>query len=224
MNNTIPTRRKILVAAVDLFASKGYTETSVRDIATAVGIKPASLYNHFSSKEDILASILNDYINNTQGVVDNPEFLSIIRKNPATEYLVGYMQLNLSMLTDEYYSKVLHVINHEHHRNKDVRNLVVKNILKIEESVERIFAELKKMNIIRQDAAPDYWKKAASSLVYTFSNRSMMDIGQDSADYTGMDLAELLHYMFDTIIKIYGVKDSSLRPGGGCESRPRTDI
>ena len=203
MNNLMSTKRKILVSAVGLFASKGYTETSVRDIATAVGIKPASLYNHFSSKEDILASILDDYTNKARGIVNNPEMLSIIQENPTAECLVDYMQLNFPMLKDDYYSKVLHVINHEHHRNENVRNLVVETMLNVEKSVERIFVELKKLNIIRHDAEPDYWKKIASSLMYTFSNRSMMGIGHDSADYTGMDLEELLHYMFDIVLKMY---------------------
>ena len=37
-----------------MFAMKGYDATSVRDIANAVGIRGASMYHHFGSKEEIL--------------------------------------------------------------------------------------------------------------------------------------------------------------------------
>jgi AcrR family transcriptional regulator len=48
----------ILAVTAKLFSTIGYGSTSMRDIAKEVGIKPASLYSHFSSKEDILWSIV----------------------------------------------------------------------------------------------------------------------------------------------------------------------
>lgn len=43
--------------ALEMFATRGYDGTSIRDIASAVGIKGASMYHHFSSKEEILWSL-----------------------------------------------------------------------------------------------------------------------------------------------------------------------
>jgi AcrR family transcriptional regulator len=51
-------REDILDAAAELFSQKGYSATSTRAIALAVGIKQASLYYHFVSKEAILAELL----------------------------------------------------------------------------------------------------------------------------------------------------------------------
>lgn len=48
------TADEIREAALEQFARDGYSATSMRDIASSVGIKAASLYNHFGSKEAIL--------------------------------------------------------------------------------------------------------------------------------------------------------------------------
>lgn len=53
------TKDKIFDTALDLFSKKGYDSVSVRTIASEVGIKESSIYNHYSSKKDILMSILN---------------------------------------------------------------------------------------------------------------------------------------------------------------------
>lgn len=52
------TYRLVVEVALQLFAEDGYEATSVRDIARAVGVKPASLYSHFPSKEDVLWAIV----------------------------------------------------------------------------------------------------------------------------------------------------------------------
>lgn len=51
-------RDLILSWASRLFWEKGYTETSMKDIAGACGFRPANLYNFFEAKESILYEIL----------------------------------------------------------------------------------------------------------------------------------------------------------------------
>ncbi len=50
----------ILEAAARLFRDKGYSATSMRDLADAVQLKASSLYNHIASKEEILQTICFD--------------------------------------------------------------------------------------------------------------------------------------------------------------------
>lgn len=52
------TRERILRAASKLFARKGYTGTSTREIARAVGVQQPSLFHHFASKAAILETLL----------------------------------------------------------------------------------------------------------------------------------------------------------------------
>ena len=51
-------KSQILQAATTLFRKSGYAATSMQDIANVIGIKPASLYNHISSKQEILVELL----------------------------------------------------------------------------------------------------------------------------------------------------------------------
>lgn len=47
-------KREVIAEAQKVLKDKGFAATSVRDIAKALDMEPASLYSHFSSKEDIL--------------------------------------------------------------------------------------------------------------------------------------------------------------------------
>lgn len=54
------TRQKILDAALDLFSTQGFKATSVSQIADRVGIRKASMYSHFASKQEILESLMQE--------------------------------------------------------------------------------------------------------------------------------------------------------------------
>lgn len=52
------TKEKILEEALKLFAQSGYMGTSMNDIASQLGVTKAALYKHYSSKQEILDSIV----------------------------------------------------------------------------------------------------------------------------------------------------------------------
>ena len=51
-------KQEIVLTAAKLFKEKGYSAVTMRDLAAEMGIKAASLYNHISSKQDILKEII----------------------------------------------------------------------------------------------------------------------------------------------------------------------
>ena len=55
-----PQRELIMAKSSVLFWKKGYSDTSMRDIANACGFRAANIYNFFSNKEEILYEILLD--------------------------------------------------------------------------------------------------------------------------------------------------------------------
>ena len=54
-------RDELLAIAAELFATKGFKNTTVRDIAEAAGILSGSLYHHFDSKESMVDEILSSF-------------------------------------------------------------------------------------------------------------------------------------------------------------------
>ena len=54
----VNTKEQILDVALDLFSVQGYEATSIAQIAEAVGLRKASLYSHFASKQDILDTMV----------------------------------------------------------------------------------------------------------------------------------------------------------------------
>ncbi len=65
-------KEEIIKTATKLFKEKGYSAVTMRDIAKAMGIKAASLYNHINSKQhilrDIIISLAEEFTNGMQTV------------------------------------------------------------------------------------------------------------------------------------------------------------
>src|SRR4051794_2731329 len=49
--------RRLVIAAVEAFAERGYHATTTRDIAGRAGMSPAALYIHYKTKEELLYQI-----------------------------------------------------------------------------------------------------------------------------------------------------------------------
>ena len=63
-------RQDIIDQAARLFGDRGFGRTSMRDIATAVGMLPGSVYYHFASKDALLAAVHADAIDRSIAAVE----------------------------------------------------------------------------------------------------------------------------------------------------------
>jgi hypothetical protein len=63
--------REILDAAIELFHARGYAQTSIEDVAGAVGILKGSLYYYIDSKEDLLLRILEDVHEGVEAIIES---------------------------------------------------------------------------------------------------------------------------------------------------------
>lgn len=79
-------KKEILDTAEQLFASNGFDNTSTNDIINAIGIARGTLYHHFTSKEDILDSVI-DRIN--EGLMRNAKEIAENKQIPLLDRLTG---------------------------------------------------------------------------------------------------------------------------------------
>jgi AcrR family transcriptional regulator len=91
------TQDEILLAALKLFAQKGYFNTSLTDIAEAAGIKNSSaIYQHFKNKQMIASQLYTDIFNSLNISIDD-----IRRKNQkSSEQLRGIVDLFFKLTDD----------------------------------------------------------------------------------------------------------------------------
>jgi len=64
------TREAIRSVALELFAEQGYGKTSLREISERLGVTKAAVYYHFKTKEEILVSLIEDFLAQVDDVVD----------------------------------------------------------------------------------------------------------------------------------------------------------
>jgi len=91
-------RREIEAAASSLFRERGYSGTSVRDIARALDIQGASLYAHVASKQDVLGSIVDRMASRYETAADLA--LADVAAGPA-ERLAAIVRAHVAVTTDD---------------------------------------------------------------------------------------------------------------------------
>ena len=146
-------KQKIFDISIDLFSRFGYNGVSIRQIASKVGIKESSIYNHYNSKESILDSILNYYIERMLSE-------DIPLDDASANLDVGFdhfYQMGLNafamQLKDEKMSKITRIILIESYHNERINDFLKKSIL--EDAIKgwiALFELMKSKKLIREDA------------------------------------------------------------------------
>ncbi len=148
----ISNKEKIFNVSVDLFSQFGYDGVSIRQIAREVGIKESSIYNHYKSKESILESILEYYINE---MVKEEIPLDETVKNMDISFDYFYkagLDAYTSKLSEARMMKITRIILIESYHNEKIRSFVKDSIMNsaISGWID-LFEIMKQKNIIRKD-------------------------------------------------------------------------
>ena len=122
------TKERILLAALDMFAEKGYAGTNLRELAGSLGLGKSSLYRHFESKEQIWNELLDEMI-----VYYAARFGSADRLPPVPDSLEGLVQLTMALVDftvhDEKVIKTRKLLSIEQFRDQRARALAGKHFL-----------------------------------------------------------------------------------------------
>lgn len=153
------TKEQILSAALELFAQKGFEATSISQIADAVGLRKASLYSHFSSKQDILDTLVKDILQQFESHSifanadwDDPEFTKDKEQLPP-ETIVKMIAGQMHFIThDPQVSKVRKMLTIEQFQNPELSalysNQSYEDVLRYNTGLVRF---LIRQGILRQD-------------------------------------------------------------------------
>ena len=102
------TQAQIVAAAAEIFAEKGFADTSVSEIAAAAGVTKSLIHHHFGSKQGLWNAIKErhflEYFQAQSVMLDRPpgvellrdsveEYFRFLQRKPAFVRLIGWMQL-----------------------------------------------------------------------------------------------------------------------------------
>lgn len=98
-SNRTSTRKDVIISkAAILFREKGYSATSMRDLAEHVGVEAASLYNHISSKAEILQEICFRVATNFMSHIEEVEQ----SKKTEIEKIEAILRYHIRMMVERY--------------------------------------------------------------------------------------------------------------------------
>lgn len=127
------TKKEILDAALTLFSTGGYEATSISQIAEVVGIRKASLYSHFGSKQDILDTLIEIIRKQyeahsifSRADWNNPDFTKDkenIDVETIVKMIIGHIRY---ILHDPLISRTRKMLTIEQFRNKQLSQLQTK--------------------------------------------------------------------------------------------------
>ena len=141
-------RARILDAAAHCFSRAGYEGTSVRDISSAAGILPGSMYYHFASKEEVLGAVHDEGVRKVKTKVAE----AIARENEPWARLEAACAAHLEALhaAKEYGSVIATEFPHRHSKQLRARMIVARD------EYENMFRELVDAVPLRAGASHKY--------------------------------------------------------------------
>ncbi len=147
----MPTKERILYAALDLFAEKGYDGVGVDLIAENAGLKGPSLYRHFKGKEDIFHSLIDLVISHYEegfGLKNKlgefPESMDELIENA-----IGRIQFTMH---DDIVRKTRRILAMEQFRSKRMAELTSRYHLEnLQQMYAGIFSGLMEKGILKKD-------------------------------------------------------------------------
>ncbi|MHB1394559.1 MAG: TetR/AcrR family transcriptional regulator [Clostridia bacterium] len=120
--SNMPSKERIMDAAIELFSEKGFFETSVRELAERSNLKVSSLYSHYSSKDEILKAVLDYYQNEmSRASIPDEKLDEIISQYSLVDILLKGFDMILDTTSSPRINKIIKILVMEMYRNEAVR-------------------------------------------------------------------------------------------------------
>jgi AcrR family transcriptional regulator len=138
------TQAKLLGAAAELFAQKGYRATTLDDVAERIGIKKASLYHYVASKEQLLVEIYQNLYVVFEGRIRPIAELDL----PADERLRRMIYTYVELITS-HVDMMAMVLRDEAELSEPNRKLILRRHRQMEWVFENVLEEGQRVGVIR---------------------------------------------------------------------------
>jgi TetR/AcrR family transcriptional regulator, cholesterol catabolism regulator len=140
-------REQLLEVASELFATRGYAATTMRDIAEAAGILAGSIYHHFSSKEALLDEILRTFLTRLYG-----RFAGVERQGgDPREALSNLIRISFSCIHDTPHAVAVYQNESDNLAGDEDFSYVADYGLRIEQIWLRVLTEGQTSGLVRPD-------------------------------------------------------------------------
>ncbi|MDO8870116.1 MAG: TetR/AcrR family transcriptional regulator [Methanobacteriaceae archaeon] len=124
-----PTKEKIFDVSIDFFSEKGFDAVSIREIGRGVGIRESSIYNHYSSKEAILDSILDYFIKEMEQTgFPEEEMDKLLEESPEMFYHAGSKMFEERMHNPKMI-KIWRLLLIEMYHNPKIKEFFLKELI-----------------------------------------------------------------------------------------------
>ena len=109
----VPTRERIVSAAIEVFTRQGYAATTTRDIAAAAGVNIATLHYHHRSKEALFGVVAAQAMQRFNAVFDE-----VIAESAGTrDFVRRFVRAHIELLLE--YPYLVGFIQHESERSPE---------------------------------------------------------------------------------------------------------
>ena len=160
-------RERILDAAAELFARKGFYAVSIREITRTVGIKESSLYNHFRSKEQLLEEILDLFQSQEEeffrGLSSATEIEKIVRSGKTKKFLSNELRRFIRFWDSPERERLWFIISIEQHRNPRAARLILQGFQQTRKALKTLIQTLIEHKMIK----PQNSNLLAAEFTYT---------------------------------------------------------
>jgi AcrR family transcriptional regulator len=128
-----------------LFAYRGYHSTSMREIARELGMNQSSLYHYFTSKQDILFTLMNDAMDDVLAILEETSSMDLLPEDKLNRVLGFYTQ---------YYAgdqeRLILLINEMNSLDEEYRSILVGKQKQYVQLIKSILNELAEQGKIKQ--------------------------------------------------------------------------
>jgi AcrR family transcriptional regulator len=145
------TRERILATALEQFSRNGYAGTNIREFTASLGLAKSAMYRHFTGKEDIWNSLLDEMIAYYGEHFGSSEHLPPVPDSPEGLVTMTMQMVNFTV-HDERIIMTRKVLTLEQFRDDRARELATKHFLTgLTEIFTHIFAGMMDKGLLRRD-------------------------------------------------------------------------